>query len=61
MLKVIMIIVVISGVYLGYKNFVQGTKAEKIAIQAADVGKQTVDLGKEGLDKVNVKLQQVAK
>ena len=53
MSKVIMIVVVISGVYLGYKNFVEGSKAEKIALNAADVGKQTVDLGKDGLNGLN--------
>lgn len=50
MKTVIKIVIVVSLCYIGYKNFVEDTKAEKIALQAADVGKQTVELGKEGLD-----------
>lgn len=53
MFKVIKILIIVAIVYLGYVNFVQGSKAEKIAVQAADVGKQTVVLGKDGLDDLN--------
>jgi hypothetical protein len=50
MFKVIKVVVLAAICYLGYVNFVKGSKAEKIAVQAADVGKKTVELGKEGLD-----------
>ena len=61
MFKALKVLIIVSVVYLGYVNFVQGSKAEKIALQAADVGKQTVVLGKDGLDKVNTKVLEVVK
>ena len=61
MFKAIKVLVIVSVVYLGYVNFIKGSKAEGIALNAADVGKQTVNLGKEGLDKVNAKVLEVAK
>lgn len=53
MFKAIKVLVIVAVVYLGYVNFIKGSKAEKIAVQAADVGKQTVVLGKDGLDGLN--------
>jgi hypothetical protein len=59
MIKTLTALVLISCVYLAYKNFVEGSQAEHIAVQAIDVGKQTVYLGQDGLDKVNDKVHKV--
>ena len=57
MIKVVKVLILVALGYLGYVNFVKGSKAEKIAVQAADVGKQTVVLGKDGLDDINSKVK----
>ena len=61
MKKVIKILVIVAVCYLAYANIIRGTKAEHIAVQAVGVGKQTVILGQDGLDKVNEKVHQVVK
>lgn len=61
MMEVIKGMILGSIVYLTYINFVEGSKVEKLVFQAADVGKQTVVMGKEGLDQVNNKVLEVVK
>lgn len=61
MIKFATIMVLISCTYLAYKNFVEGSRVEGVAMEAVHVCKHTAELGQDGLDNVNDKVHQVLK